>query len=54
MNGAKFGITRRTGRIFNIVGPYNPAKHYMLPAMARLSDVTCLIEDEAYLHLFRC
>ena len=24
------------GKIFNIAGPCNPGKHYMLPAMARL------------------
>ena len=36
------------GKIFNIAGPCNPAKHYMLPAMARLPNVMRLIEDEAY------
>ena len=38
----------RTGRIFNIAGPCNPATHYMLPAMARLPEVSRLIEDQAY------
>ena len=36
------------GKIFNIAGPCNPGKHYMLPAMARLPEVMRLIEDEAY------
>ena len=36
------------GRIFNIAGPCNPARHYMLSAMARLPKVMRLIEDEAY------
>ena len=36
------------GKIFNIAGPCNPAKHYMLSATARLPDVMRLIEDEAY------
>ena len=36
------------GKIFNIAGPCNPARHYMLPAMARLPEVIRLIEDEAY------
>lgn len=34
------------GKIFNIAGPCNPAKHYMLPAMARLPNVMRLIEDK--------
>ena len=32
-------------RFFNIAGPCNPAKHYMLPAMARLPEV---IREKAY------
>ena len=36
------------GKIFNIAGPCNPDKHYMLPAMARLPEVMRLVEDEAY------
>ena len=35
-------------RIFNIAGPCNPRKNYMLPAMQRLPEVTRLINDEAY------
>ena len=35
-------------RIFNIAGPCNPEKNYMLPAMQRLPEVTRLINDEAY------
>ena len=32
-------------RFFNIAGPCNPAKHYMLQAMARLPEV---IREKAY------
>ena len=37
-------------RFFNIAGPCNPIKHYMLPATERLiaEDVMHLIEQEAY------
>ena len=35
-------------RFFNIAGPCNPGKHYMLPGMARLPRVMRLIADEAY------
>ena len=36
------------GKIFNIAGPCVRGKHYMLPALARLPDVSRLIEDESY------
>jgi len=36
------------GKFFNIAGPCNPERHYMLPATARVPDVVRLIEDEAY------
>ena len=36
------------GRYFNIGGPCNPAKHYTLPAMARLPQVVSLIGKEQY------
>ena len=36
------------GRYFNIGGPCNPAKHYMLSAMARLPQVVSLIGKEQY------
>ena len=36
------------GKIFNIAGPCNPGKHYMLSAMARLPEVMRLVEDESY------
>ena len=35
-------------RFFNIAGPCNPAKHYTLPAMARLPDAVSLIRKEQY------
>ena len=35
-------------RYFNIGGPCNPAKNYMLPAMARLPQVVSLIRKEQY------
>lgn len=35
-------------RFFNIAGPCNPARHYTLPAMARLPDVSSLIRKEQY------
>ena len=35
-------------RYFNIGGPCNPVKHYMLPAMARLPHVVSLIGKEQY------
>ena len=35
-------------RYFNIGGPCNPAKHYMLQAMARLPQVVSLIGKEQY------
>ena len=35
-------------RIFNIAGPCNPKKNYMLPAMQRLPEVARLINDESY------
>ena len=35
-------------RFFNIAGPCNPAKHYTLPALARLPDVASLIRKEQY------
>ena len=36
------------GKFFNIAGPCNPERHYMLPATERVPDVMRLIEDEAY------
>ena len=39
-----FGVER----YFNIGGPCNPAKHYMLSAMARLPQVVSLISKEQY------
>ena len=38
-------------RFFNIAGPCNPAKHYMLPAMARLPEFA---REGKTVHLFRC
>ena len=35
-------------RFFNIAGPCNPAKHYMLSATARLPDIVSLIRKEQY------
>ena len=35
-------------KFFNTAGPCNPARHYMLPATARLPEVTRLIEREQY------
>ena len=35
-------------RFFNIAGPCNPAKHYMLSATARLPEVASLIRKEQY------
>lgn len=35
-------------KFFNIAGPCNPAKHYMLPAVERLPQVTRLIDREQY------
>ena len=43
-----FGIMSGMGRYFNIGGPCNPAKHYTLPAMARLPQVVSLIDKEQY------
>ena len=37
-------------RFFNIAGPCNPAKHYMLQAMARLPEVASLIRKEHSRH----
>ena len=39
------GIISDMERFFNIAGPCNPAKHYTLPAMARLPEV---IREKAY------
>ena len=36
------------GKFFNIAGPCNRERHYMLPATARVPEVMRLIEDEAY------
>ena len=36
------------GKFFNIAGPCNPERHYMLSATARVPNVMRLIEDEAY------
>ena len=36
------------GKFFNIAGPCNRERHYMLPATARVPNVMRLIEDEAY------
>ena len=35
-------------KFFNVAGPCNPAKHYMLPATERLPDVMRLIRQEQY------
>jgi len=35
-------------KFFNIAGPCNPAKHYMLPATERLPEIMRLIEREQY------
>ena len=43
-----FGIIRDMERFFNIAGPCNPAKHYMLSATDRLPDVVSLIRKEQY------
>jgi len=36
------------GKFFNIAGPCNPLRHYMLSATERVPDVMRLIEDESY------
>ena len=35
-------------KFFNTTGPCNPAKHYMLPATARLPGIMRLVESEQY------
>ena len=35
-------------KLFNIAGPCNAAKHYMLPALERLPEVISLLKNEAY------
>ena len=35
-------------KFFNTAGPCNPAKHYMLPAMARIPGIMRLVEGENY------
>ncbi|HYO72356.1 MAG TPA: ATP-binding protein [Archangium sp.] len=35
-------------RCFNIVGPYNAATHYILPALRRLPEVYRLLEQQCY------
>jgi len=35
-------------RFFNIAGPCNPERHYMLPAEARLPDLLGLVEQDQY------
>ena len=35
-------------KFFNIAGPCNPAKHYMLPATERLPEIMRLVEREQY------
>ena len=35
-------------RTFNTAGPNNPAKHYTLPALARLPEVARLAQSEAW------
>ena len=35
-------------KFFNIAGPCNPAKHYMLPATARIPGLMRLVEREQY------
>ena len=49
------------GKIFNIAGPCNPARHYMLPAIPDLGgdwDAKLSHEDIDWsgktVHLFRC
>jgi hypothetical protein len=41
-------MTDANPRKFNIAGPCNPLKHYMLPALPRLPDVQGLIDNEDY------
>ncbi len=51
MNGLNlwiFDIILGMARWFNIGGPCNPAKHYMLPAAERLPEVMSLIRKEQY------
>ena len=43
-----FGIIFGMSRWFNIGGPCNSAKHYMLPAVERLPEVVSLIRKEQY------
>ena len=35
-------------KFFNIAGPCNPAKHYMLSATERLPDIVSLVRKEQY------
>ena len=48
MNRSEYGIIQDMARWFNIGGPCNPAKHYMLPAAERLPEVMSLIRKEQY------
>ena len=41
-------IIRDMERYFNIAGPCNPARHYMLPALDRLPEIRRLISQEQY------
>ena len=43
-----YGIMRGMEKFFNIAGPCNPAKHYMLPAIERLPGIARLIAREQY------
>ena len=35
-------------KYFNIAGPCNPERHYMLPALDRLPDIRRLVNQEQY------
>ncbi|MDR1313386.1 MAG: ATP-binding protein, partial [Deltaproteobacteria bacterium] len=41
-------MTEKPTRTFNTTGTCNPLRHYMLPALPRLKDVSGLIEGESY------
>jgi hypothetical protein len=35
-------------KFFNVAGPCNPAKHYMLPALDRMPEIRRLVERKMY------
>ncbi|MDR1936608.1 MAG: ATP-binding protein, partial [Candidatus Accumulibacter sp.] len=37
-----------TRKLFNIAGPCDPARHYMVPAIPRLPEATNMVEDGLY------